>query len=278
MDIFSDCMKDSKPRLIFQQTETYVRCTGHVLASMAGNEINAVPMEKYSQFYPFIQKLDFQNNFLECLPANFFQCFINLEYLSVANNQLTALPDGLENVKNLCHLDISMNNILDLPKNFDVLADSLVYLNVSDNPLSALPQVFFKLTKLEELHADNIGVVENFTGIKNLTELNTLSLARNVIKDVPAELADLPLVSLDLSGVPWFEQLTTTKTFLSYRAFNQTLNMNVMTKRINEKVFQQSVMFLLCSKAYPSLKGLETPGPSCLKLTMSLVNDLLKFT
>ena len=236
MDIFSECMKDSKPRLMFQQSETYVRCIGHVLSSMAGNELNSVPIEKYAQFYPFIQKLDFQNNFIERLPADFFEKFINLEHLAVSNNQLVTLPNGLERLKYLSYLDIAMNNILELPSNFDVLAGTLVYLNISDNPLSTLPDVIFKLTKLEELYAENIGEIQDFSKIKDLTELNTLSLARNAIQKVPEELSSLPLVSLDMSGVPWFEQLTTTKTFLSYRAFNQTLNSNVMTNRISEKV------------------------------------------
>ena len=236
MEIFKDVMKDSKPRLLFQSTETYVRCTGHVLSSMAGNELNAVPMEKYQQFYPFIQKLDFQNNFIERLPTNFFESFVNLEYLSVSNNQLVTLPNGLEKVKNLSYLDIAMNNILDLPTNFDVLAGSLTYLNISDNPLSGLPTSVYKLTKLEELYAENIGEIDSFSEIKNLAELITLSLGRNEIKSVPNELGDLPLAYLDLSGVPWFEQLTTTKTFLSYRAFNQTLNSSTILKKLSEKV------------------------------------------
>ena len=33
--------------------------------------------------------------------------------------------------------------------------------------------------------------------------------------------------------------------------------------------------YFLC---IPYLRGLYTPGPSCSKLTMSLVNDSLKFT
>ena len=236
MDIFKDVMQDSKPRLLFQTTETYVRCTGHVLSSMAGNELNAVPMEKFEQFYPFIQRLDFQNNFIERLPADFFEKFINLETLSVSNNQLVTLPNGLEKLKSLSYLDIAMNNILDLPANFDVLADSLTYLNISDNPLSGLPQVVFKLTKLEELYAENIGEINSFSDIKNLTQLTVLSLGRNEIRSVPAELADLPLTTLDLSGVPWFDQLTTTKTFLSYRAFNQTLNSSTILRRLSDKV------------------------------------------
>ena len=236
MDIFKDVIQDSKPRLLFQTTETYVRCTGHVLSSMAGNELNAVPMEKFQQFYPFIQKLDFQNNFIERLPPNFFESFINLEYLAVSNNQLVTLPNGLDKVKNLAYLDVAMNNILDLPDNFDVLAESLTYLNISDNPLSGLPKAVFKLTKLEELYAENIGEIDTFSEIKNLTELVKLSLGRNEIKSVPNELGDLPLELLDLSGVPWFDQLTTTKTFLSYRAFNQTLNSSTILKRLSEKV------------------------------------------
>ena len=238
-------MKDSRHRLLFQQTETYVRCTGHVLSSMAGNELVAVPMDKYSQLYPFIQKLDFQNNFIESLPSDFFKCFVNLEHLNLAGNQISALPDGLKNVRSLNYLDISSNKILELPSNFDVLADSLVSLNISDNPLSKLPPVILKLTKLEELRADNIGEVESLKGIKNLTELNLLSLGRNVIKDIPAELGDLPLMYLDLSGVPWFEHLTTTKSFLSFRAFNQTLESNVMMKRINEQV-KNVVCYVVC--------------------------------
>ena len=242
LDVFTDCMKDSRHRLLFQQTETYVRCTGHVLSSMAGNELVAVPMDKYSQLYPFIQKLDFQNNFIESLPSDFFKCFVNLEHLNLAGNQIGALPDGLKNVRSLNYLDISSNKILELPGNFDVLADSLVSLNISDNPLSKLPPVILKLTKLEELRADNIGEVESLKGIKNLTELNTLSLGRNVIRDIPAELGDLPLMYLDLSGVPWFEHLTTTKSFLSFRAFNQTLESNMTMKRINEQVKMSSAM------------------------------------
>ena len=213
-------------------TDTNIKCRGHSMSMMTNKDMREVCMDDFKQFYPFMTKLEFNDNHLEKLPDDFFTKFTSLEILSVSNNNLSDLPAGIGNLKDLAHLDISKNSIKSLPADLSDLAESMTYLDISDNPFNELPKVVCKLVNLEDLLAENIGVVADLSGITNLKKLLTLSLGQNKISNLPAGFYELPLTSLDLSGVPWFP----VSTFQSYRAFIQTLNTNFVTAAMTEEV------------------------------------------
>lgn len=86
--------------------------------------------------------------------------------------------------------------------------------------------------KLEELVAENIGVIDDLSPIRNLMALKHLNLGLNHIAKIPEELGDLHLEYLDLSGVPWIPQTT----YQSYIAFMKQLNVNHVTRSIDTDV------------------------------------------
>ncbi|KAK3609671.1 hypothetical protein CHS0354_035956 [Potamilus streckersoni] len=238
IELFNKASQMLETNKHFTDLDSFIKCTGHKAASSVGQSLTSIPTENFDKFYKFIDKLDFRDNFIEKLFSDFFQKFVYLEYLCLCNNQLVTLPTEIETAHHMTYLDVSMNNIIDLP-NLSKL-ERLTHLNLSDNPLHKFPDFVFKLSKLKELNLANIGTIESLKGIGNLTDLTKLSLARNEIKDIPDEMGSLKVLSdLDLSGVPWFPPLTATTSSLSWRAFNNTLNMNNVTRRINEMTRQQ---------------------------------------
>ena len=119
-----------------------------------------------------------------------------------------------------------------LPADFENVSTSLTSLNISNNHLNDIPASVFKLAKLEELHAENIGVITNLQQLRNLMELKVLNIGLNHIEKIPEELGDLHLEYLDLSGVPWIPATT----YQSQIAFMKQLQFNHVTMSIDMKV------------------------------------------
>jgi len=93
--------------------------------------------------------------------------FKNLEWLNLWCNQLTALPEEMNNLINLNNLDLSRNNFTIFPKEIENLKN-LESLNLCNNKLTILPE-----------------------GIKNLTKLKYLDLSENYLTVLPREIGDL---------------------------------------------------------------------------------------
>ena len=70
--------------------------------------------------------------------------FLNLTWLCLGHNQLTALPPGIVNLTSLSRLYLSNNQLTGVPVRMNRLA-KLRYLNLSENKLTVLPPDFEEL-------------------------------------------------------------------------------------------------------------------------------------
>ncbi|KAL4233400.1 hypothetical protein ACF0H5_008081 [Mactra antiquata] len=229
LEVFNSCVKSEQLQDLISEGDRYIKCKGHYGSSMANSGLKEIPMDKYSTVYSFMTRLDFQNNEVATLPVNFFQSFKALEYLNLSKNGIAELPAGLGNLTDLSELDLSSNRLTKLPDEIANLSENLTILKISNNELNCIPACVFKLANLEELEAENIGEIKDFSPIRNLMKIRHLNLAYNLISKLPEELGDLHLEYLDLSGVPWIAQTT----YQSYFAFMKSLNVNNVTKKID---------------------------------------------
>lgn len=213
-----------------------MRCKGHGVASMANQDLREISLKECSQLYSLMTRMDFQNNALEKIPKDFFECLTALEYLNLSKNKITALPDGIGKLQDLAELDLSYNQFTSLPPDIEELNESLTSLDISHNPLDGIPAGVFKCVKLEDFHAENIGVISDFSAIKNLKVLQTLNLGYNSMEKIPDELGDLPLTHLNLSGVPWVPMTS----YPSLVMFTKALSQNIVTGKLTIEVFYYS--------------------------------------
>ena len=229
MEIFKETAENPKIAKQFSENDRYMRCKGHAISSMANQDLKEINLSECSPLYSFLTRMDFHNNQIETVPEDFFQVLTSLEYLNLSKNRISALPGGIGNQTDLAEIDVSDNQLTSLPADISKLKDSLIYLDISNNPLHDLPECIFACVKLEDLIAENIGVLGNIVNLKNLKELKNLNLGFNSIEKIPDELGDLPLTHLNLSGVP----LVPNMNYTSLLMFTKALSRNMVTASID---------------------------------------------
>lgn len=140
----------------------------------------------------------------------------NLKRLYLTDNEITQIPDNIDNLAHLEVLDLYDNQIfrvprtitlirsmevIDLGKNFNMevgqTLDNLSYcpnlksLFLYENLLIDLPLSIGKFDKLEELDISNNNTVSIPNEIENLTNLKILKLSKNSIFSLPESLGNL---------------------------------------------------------------------------------------
>lgn len=145
-----------------------------------------------------------------------WELFINLEYLSLKNDDLEIVPDGLSKLKKLKTLDLSGNNFKTLPptlgglsklevlymndeKQFDLensietisKMKSLKELHLENDNLKSLPKKFEKISSLETLYLNDNNFIELPKQIMKLQHLKYLDLKNNRIDPNIQELKNL---------------------------------------------------------------------------------------
>ena len=211
----------------------HLQCLGHHLAISPSCDLTEVTMKPYTGVAHLITKLDFQNNSLATLPDNFFESFPHLVVLLLARNSFTSLP-SLAACASLAYLDVSHNKLATLT-DLEKVKDSLTTLIVTDNPFGKFPENVVKCTSLDELQADNVGLVPNLEEIcEKLQALKKLSLNYNKIEKWPRKFPE-GLVELGLAGVPFVQLSETTSTF-TLMNFNTFIASNVMLSNISQQV------------------------------------------
>ena len=162
-----------------------------------------------------VVSLDLSNQKIALDDVN-WELFINLEYLSLKNDDLEIVPDGLSKLKKLKTLDLSGNNFKTLPstlgglsklevlymndeKQFDLensietisKMKSLKELHLENDNLKSLPKKFEKMSSLETLYLNDNNFIELPKQIMKLQHLKYLDLKNNKIDPNIPELKNL---------------------------------------------------------------------------------------
>jgi Leucine-rich repeat (LRR) protein len=119
--------------------------------------------------------------------------FTNLQYLSLKNDHLKQIPDGLGNLKTLKVLDLSGNDFKVLPPSFSNLIN-LEELFINDDKYFRLDKnipILSKLPNLKTLHLENDGLKSLPKNTSNLIHIESLYLNNNEFKELPKELNGL---------------------------------------------------------------------------------------
>ncbi|XP_019742598.1 erbin isoform X1 [Hippocampus comes] len=174
--------------------------------------LETVPKEIFS-FEKTLQELFLDANQIEDLPKQLFNCQL-LQRLSMPDNDVTVLPQGVANLVNLRELDVSKNSIQEFPetiKNCKVLT----IVEASVNPISKLPDGFTQLMSLSQLYLNDAFLEFLPASFGRLTKLQILELRENQLKMLPksmhklTQLERLDLGSNEFTEVPEvLEQLT----------------------------------------------------------------------
>ncbi|WAR15320.1 PATS1-like protein [Mya arenaria] len=235
MDVVNSALKDKDVSKKFVDGDN-IRCIGHANSSLANQDIKEINLAEYSQLYNFLTRIDFQNNQLETLPDEFFTSFVVLESLNLSKNKIEKLPSGIGKLKEITEINVAHNKLTELPSDFAGLKETLLFLDISHNPLNHLPHNVSFLTKLEELHAENVGNVDLSDVIK-LKQLTVLNVGYNLINSIPDQLGELPLEYLNLSGVPWIPESNYPSIVMFTKALSSNNVTNVMGKEEMLKLF-----------------------------------------
>lgn len=114
---------------------------------------------------------------------------IHLRFLSLYNNELSAIPDSVISLHELQYLNLYHNKISFLPAEINSLS-KLKYLNLSENKLERLP-LEISLLPLEHLDLYSNNLSEIPSNIGKLQQLKYLSLSYNNLTELPRSIGDL---------------------------------------------------------------------------------------
>ncbi|MFX1253901.1 MAG: leucine-rich repeat domain-containing protein [Promethearchaeota archaeon] len=130
------------------------------------------------------------NQELSCLPE-IIDDLRYLQWLNIRFNKLHTLPETIGNLVNLQKLDLAWNQISSLPASFGNLRN-LGWLNLHENQLTFLPETFGNLRKLGHLSLSNNRLQTLPENIGSLTNLMELWLNKNQLQVLPSNLGKLP--------------------------------------------------------------------------------------
>ncbi|MBO7537095.1 MAG: hypothetical protein J6T29_02015 [Alphaproteobacteria bacterium] len=129
-----------------------------------------------------------------------------LEELNLSNLHIAAIPESIQNLRNLKLLDLSGNSLKELPQSIGNLTNlEHLYLGTNEdsedcNSLEILPESIGNLTNLETLDLTGCSLRELPESIGNLKNLEMLVLDSNLLIDLPNSIGNLVnLETLDLT-------------------------------------------------------------------------------
>lgn len=148
-----------------------------------------VSMEEALKVPEQVIRLNLSNQSIQ-FPDSVWSKFINLQYLSLKNDQIAQLPAAIGNITSLKVLDLSGNDFKLLPSSFinlinleELLLNDERFFNLEENiPLLS------KLPRLKILHVENDGLESLPKNISSLIHLESLYLNNNQFRQVPLEL------------------------------------------------------------------------------------------
>ena len=139
-----------------------------------------------------------------------------LKNLYLGNNQLTSLPESIENLTALTGLYLNQNQLTSLPVSIGNLT-ALTGLYLGNNQLTSLPDSFGNLTALKLLYLGGNQLKLLPESFGNLSALTELHLARNQLTSLPVSFGNLSAL---------------TRLYLENNKFNVTQN-DAIQQRFN---------------------------------------------
>eukprot|EP01096_Ripella_sp_DP13-Kostka_P011210 TRINITY_DN44_c0_g1_i2.p1 TRINITY_DN44_c0_g1~~TRINITY_DN44_c0_g1_i2.p1 ORF type:complete len:451 (+),score=250.02 TRINITY_DN44_c0_g1_i2:636-1988(+) len=134
---------------------------------MKHHQVNLIPSDFFDNQAASLARLDLSNNGLASIPADFAK-LSKLDILSLANNNLSEIINGLDN-----------------------LPSSIQSLNLSSNPLAIMPSSINRFSNLTTLVLSDAKLNDLPSTVCELTHLKTLDLADNLFPSLPKSLSAL---------------------------------------------------------------------------------------
>jgi Leucine-rich repeat (LRR) protein len=145
---------------------------------------NLTTVSKELSLLSTLKRLELGNNSISNLPA-----IDKLGYLTsfrLSNNQLTALPDGIEKCRSLEILEVDNNSIEKIPNSEDWFY--LSSLSLSNNLIKTIPKSIGKWINLTSINLSANSIENLPEEINNLRKLNTINFSANSISQLPVDL------------------------------------------------------------------------------------------
>lgn len=179
----------------------------HVFESITGVNLSSNALEGFPHelgFLPKLQELDLtQNSLSKVDPLSYNSMPAALRMLCLRDNNLSHVQvDALvgEQIRGLYSLLVGDNRLEELPECV-MVGRYLCELELAGNMLTSLCLSDLDLPSLEVVRAEN-NRISQLDALSGAPRLRTLLLDNNDIREVPTELALLPLTNLTLFGNP----------------------------------------------------------------------------
>jgi len=144
-------------------------------------------------------KLEGGSSDYKCTTIEGIEALAALEELDLSFNDLSEIPAGFRNLKNLRVIDLSYNSKIIDATELGFLP-ALEKLNISDCSVTEIPASFANLNSLRAFRANGRLDIEGISNLKNCTLLEELALPSYFMTAFPVELLLLPLKSLSLTS------------------------------------------------------------------------------
>lgn len=148
-----------------------------------------------------LEVLDISNNQLSSLPEELNQLH-QLKIIFASNNQFDTLPEILGRCANLEMVGFKSNHITHVPEN--ALPEKLRWLILTDNKIESLPDSLGERPRLQKLALAGNRLTALPKTITQLQQLELIRISANQLEALPEQLLDLPkLAWLAFAGNPF---------------------------------------------------------------------------
>lgn len=136
---------------------------------------------------------------LSTIPEELATNLRELEILSIANNQITSLPDNIVSLTQLRELNVMYNQLKSLPQRIGYMC-SLQKLGIANNSIEELPITFGALSLLERVDLEHNNLTVLPENLDNLISCKALNVNNNKLARLPRCIGRMPsLTSLSAS-------------------------------------------------------------------------------
>ncbi len=177
------------------------RLTDLVAFNLAGNSLSELP-ENFGHLHA-LRTLNLSNNKFTTLPFDIL-ADMSLTELRASNNRLsgTLIPAGIETIESLQYVDIANNELTALIHSHELHLPSIREFYISNNRLTSLPAMS-GWDELLTLEASGNRLADFPTGLVDLRKIKQIALKGNNIREVDPRISLIAsLEKIDLSGNP----------------------------------------------------------------------------